>query len=41
MKQGFKFRINHHISVNVDYMKMYVIQSKNGIVMNVRVNVKN
>ena len=28
-------------SVNVGWMKMYVIQSKNGIMMNVEVNVKN
>ena len=27
--------------VNVDWIKVYVIQSKNGIMMNIGVNVKN
>ena len=29
------------MSVNEDWMKMYVTESKNGIIMNVGVNVKN
>ena len=31
----------NQISKNVDLMKLYVLQSKNGIKMNVGVNVKN
>ena len=32
MKQNFQFNMNH-ASVNVEWMKASVIQSKNGIIM--------
>ena len=38
MKQDFQFILNR---VSVDQMKVCVIQSKNGIMINVRVTVKN
>ena len=40
MKQEFQFIMNC-VSVNVDLMEMYVIQSMNGIMVNVYVNVIN
>ena len=40
MKQDLQFNMIRE-SVNADLMKVYVIQSKNGIVMNVGVSVKN
>ena len=39
MKQDFKFSMNR-VSLNVDWMKVHVIKSKNGIIMNVSVSVK-
>ena len=40
MKQDSQFSMNR-VSVNVDWMKVYVTQSKNRIMMNVGVSVKN
>ena len=40
MKQNFWFSINL-VNVNLDWMKVYGIQSKNGITINVGVSVKN
>ena len=40
MKQKDLSHINH-VSVNVDCMKVYVINYKNGIMMNVSVIVRN
>ena len=39
MKQDFQFSMNR-VSVNVNLMKVYVIQIRNGIMMNVSANVK-
>ena len=36
-----KFKVENHVSTNVDWMKMYVIQIKNEMMMNVVVSVKN
>ena len=38
MKQDFQFRMKC-MNVNADLMKVYIIQSKNWIMMNVDVNV--
>ena len=40
MKQDFEFNM-YDASVNVDWIKVHVIQSKSGIMMNVGVNAKN
>ena len=40
MKQDYKFSMNC-ASVDVDQIKMHVIQSKNGVTANVSVKVKN
>ena len=40
MKQGFQFNMTRE-SVNVDQMKVYVIQNENGFINNVNVSVKN
>ena len=39
MKHNFQFGING-VSVNVDKMEMYVIQSKNGTILNLDVYAK-
>ena len=39
MKQDFQFSMNR-VSVNVNLMKVYVIQIRNGIMMNASANVK-
>ena len=31
----------NHMSVNLDWMKVYVVHCKNWIIMNVNVNIKN
>ena len=36
MKQNFSINMNH-VSTNIDWIKLYVIQSKNGIIMNLGV----
>ena len=40
MKHDFKFSINL-VSANVNWMKVHVIQSKNGMIMNDFVSAKN
>ena len=40
MKHDFQFKMNL-VSVNVDTMKTYITQSKNGIMMSVWLSVKN
>ena len=40
MKQDLYFNMNY-VSASVDWMKFYVIKNKNGMIMNVGVNVKN
>ena len=40
MEQDLKFNMNH-VSVNVDWMKVYVIQTKIGILVKVGVSAKN
>ena len=40
MKQSFQFNLNR-VSVNGDWTKVYVIQSKSGIIMSISLNVKN
>ena len=40
MKHDFQFNMNS-VSANVDWMKLQVIQSKNGIIINIGVSIKN
>ena len=40
MKHDFQFNMNS-VSANVDWMKLQVIQSKNGIIINIGASIKN